>query len=29
MLIKRKEAHQFYETLGYSDNIAKGYKKYL
>lgn len=28
-LIKRKEAHQFYETLGYSGNIAKGYKKYL
>lgn len=28
-LVKRKEAHQFYETLGYSANIAKGYKKYL
>jgi predicted N-acetyltransferase YhbS len=28
-LIKRKEAHQFYETLGYSADIAKGYKKYL
>ena len=28
-LIKRKEAHQFYESLGYSANIAKGYKKYL
>ena len=28
-LIKRKEAHQFYERLGYSAKIAKGYKKYL
>lgn len=28
-LIKRKEAHQFYEALGYSNDIARGYKKYL
>ncbi|WP_245867348.1 GNAT family N-acetyltransferase [Sporomusa silvacetica] len=28
-LIKRKEAHQFYENLGYSANTAKSYKKYL
>jgi GNAT superfamily N-acetyltransferase len=28
-LIKRKEAHQFYEALGYSTTIAQGYKKYL
>lgn len=27
--IKRKEAHKFYEDLGYSRNIAHGYKKYL
>ena len=28
-LIKRKQAHQFYENLGYLANIAKSYKKYL
>lgn len=28
-LIKRKEAHQFYESLCYSSEIAQGYKKYL
>lgn len=28
-LMKRKEAHLFYEALGYSKNIAQGFKKYL
>lgn len=28
-LMKRKEAHKFYESLGYSTNISQGYKKYL
>lgn len=25
----RKEAHLFYESVGYSGNVAKGFKKYL
>lgn len=28
-LMKRKEAHLFYEALGYSKHIAQGFKKYL
>ncbi|WP_094606024.1 hypothetical protein SPSIL_006900 [Sporomusa silvacetica DSM 10669] len=28
-LVKRTEAHMFYEAIGYSKNIARGYKKYL
>lgn len=28
-LVKRKEAHMFYESIGYSKNIAHGFKKYL
>lgn len=28
-LAKRKEAHMFYEAIGYSKDIAQGYKKYL
>jgi predicted N-acetyltransferase YhbS len=28
-LMKRKEAHRFYEALGYSTEVAQGYKKYL
>jgi len=28
-LVKRAEAHMFYEAIGYSRNIAQGYKKYL
>jgi predicted N-acetyltransferase YhbS len=28
-LAKRKEAHIFYESIGYSKNIAQGFKKYL
>lgn len=28
-LMKRKEAHRFYEALGYSTGVAQGYKKYL
>ena len=28
-LMKRKEAHLFYEALGYSKDIAQGFKKYL
>lgn len=28
-LAKRKEAHAFYESLGYSQEISNGFKKYL
>lgn len=28
-LAKRKEAHTFYESLGYSQEISNGFKKYL
>ena len=28
-LAKRKEAHAFYEALGYSQEISNGFKKYL
>lgn len=28
-LAKRKEAHRFYESLGYSLNVTQGFKKYL
>lgn len=28
-LAKRKEAHKFYESLGYPLNITQGFKKYL
>lgn len=28
-LAKRKEAHAFYESMGYSQEISNGFKKYL
>ncbi|HWR42935.1 GNAT family N-acetyltransferase [Sporomusa sp.] len=28
-LIKRKEAHEFYEANGYKSGVVQGYKKYL
>ena len=28
-LAKRKEAHIFYESIGYSKSLAQGFKKYL
>jgi len=28
-LAKRKEAHSFYESVGYSNTISHGFKKYL
>ncbi len=28
-LRKRKEAHMFYESLGYRNDVVQGYKKYL
>ena len=28
-LVKRKEAHMFYESIGYSKNVSQGFKKYL
>lgn len=26
---KRKEAHKFYESIGYANDVVKGFKKYL
>jgi len=26
---KRKEAHKFYESIGYGEDVVKGFKKYL
>lgn len=26
---KRKEAHRFYESIGYANDVVKGFKKYL
>lgn len=26
---KRKDAHKFYESIGYDNDVVKGYKKYL
>ncbi|RII33693.1 GNAT family N-acetyltransferase [Clostridium chromiireducens] len=26
---RRKEAHKFYEAIGYNNDVVKGYKKYL
>lgn len=28
-LLKRKEAHKFYQSLGYSLDVVQGFKKYL
>lgn len=28
-LTKRKEAHRFYESIGYAKGVAEGFKKYL